>query len=123
MLGCSIIVLFVKTAQSIFTSTIVKNVTNGMRREVYEKVLRKDIGWHDLRENNAGVVGNILNHHVNSLSTVAIEAAALSFEAFSALLIGIVFCLIYSWPIMLALLIVGPLMALGSKVGQRVKMK
>lgn len=61
MFCMSIIVFLAKTLQSITASTIVKNVSNGIRDELYDKVLRKDIGWFDMRENNSGVIGNMLN--------------------------------------------------------------
>jgi hypothetical protein len=83
--------------------------------------MRKDLSWHDNRNNSQGVVGNMLNAEVGSLSAVAIEVTAANIEGFSGILCGLIFAFIYSWPIVVAICCVAPLMLLGNKVGTRVK--
>ena len=94
-----------------------------MRKSLLESVLRKHLGWHDVRENGSGVIGNMLNHEVNSLSAVVIEVAAAYMEGMFAILVGLVLACVYSWPIVVALICVSPIMMVGNKVGHRVKMK
>ena len=85
--------------------------------------MRKDISWHDNKLNSQGVIGNMLNAEVGSLSSVAIEVNAASIEGFSGILCGLIFSLIYSWPIVCAIFCVAPFMVVGNKVGTRVKQK
>ena len=83
--------------------------------------MRKDLAWHDDRMHSQGVIGNMLNAEVGSLSAVAIEVTAANIEGFSGILCGLVFALYYSWPIVCAICAVAPLMLLGNRVGTRVK--
>ena len=63
----------------------------------------------------------MLNAEVSSLSAVAIEVAAANIEGFGGILCGLIFACIYSWPMVVAIFCVAPLMMIGSKVGSRVK--
>lgn len=65
----------------------------------------------------------MLNAEVGSLSAVAIEVAAANIEGLSGVLCGLIFACIYSWPMVVAIACVAPLMILGNKVGTRVKQK
>jgi len=92
-----------------------------MRKSLYESILRKDITWHDNRENSQGVIGNMLNAEVGSLSSIAIEVAAANIEGLSGVFCGLVFAFIFSWPMVVAIFCVAPFMILGNKVGTKVK--
>lgn len=92
-----------------------------MRKALYTSVMRKDISWHDNRNNSKGVLGNMLNAEVSSLSSVAIEVTASNIEGFSGIFCGLIFSLIYSWPMVLAIFCVAPFMIISNKVGTRVK--
>ena len=102
---------------------IQKNISTGMRDSLYTSVLRKDLGWHDQKENSSGVISTMLNAQINQMSTVVIETSASNLEGFAALLVGLVFAFIFSWPIVVAIFLVAPLMLISSKVGHTVKQK
>lgn len=94
-----------------------------MRKIFYESVLRKSMAWHDDRANSAGVIGNILNAQVNSLSNVAITVTAARLEGFGGVLVGVIAALVFSWPIALVLVAIAPLMLISSKIANKVKHK
>jgi len=87
-----------------------------MRTKLYERVLHKEIGWHDDRDNSSGVIGTMLNSEVNSLSAVTIEVAAAYIEGGAGISIGFMIGFIYSWPIVLCVMGIAPIMMLGNKV-------
>ncbi len=100
-----------------------KNLSSGMRESLYTSVLRKHMGWHDVKENSSGVISAMLNAQINQMSTVVIETSASNMEGLAALLVGLGFAFGFSWPITLAIFLVAPLLLISSKVGHRVKQK
>jgi len=49
--------LFVAKAGSIIClSRVSENITENIRKDLYTAVLRKDLGWHDDRNNSSGVM-------------------------------------------------------------------
>jgi len=115
--------LFAKTGQQIGFAYVQKNVSLNMRTVLYEKVLRKEIGWHDKRDNSSGVIGTMLNSEVNSLSAVTIDVAAAYLEGGAGIFIGFAIGFFFSWPIVLCVMGIAPIMMMGSKVGNKVKLK
>ena len=53
-------IFITKTFTITFFSRLGNNIISGVRKELYESVLRKEIGWHDNRDNSSGVVTSTL---------------------------------------------------------------
>lgn len=79
------------------------------------------MSWHDDRQNAPGVIGNILNAEVGKLSTIVVEADSALIEGFGGILVGLGFALVLSWPIVICIFAVAPLMLISNKVGGAVK--
>lgn len=94
-----------------------------MREKVYGSIMRKEMAWHDRRENASGVLGVMLNSEVNGLGTVIIQTTSAYFEGYGAILIGLAIGLIHSWPIVVAICIVCPLIMISNSVGTKVKQR
>lgn len=61
MFSFSVIAGLGKAMQRAQFSVIEKNLNASMRSILYDKILRKDMGWHDDRNNSSGVIGTMLN--------------------------------------------------------------
>ena len=88
-----------------------------IRQKIYGSVLRKEIGWHDDRDNGPGVIGKMLNADVGTLSAITIEVTAAYMEGFFGLAIGLGLGFYFSWPITLCVMGIGPIMMISGKVG------
>lgn len=57
----------VSLLKSLSFGIVSENLTENMRRDVYQSVLRKHMGWHDIRSNNAGVISAVLAGECSAL--------------------------------------------------------
>ncbi len=64
MLGASIALFICKSFSGLLLAQIAEEITQGFRAEMYESVVRKPIGWHDQRENGAGIMTATLSSDV-----------------------------------------------------------
>ena len=76
--------------------------------------MRKNIGWHDDRSNASGVITATLASDVQLLNGASSEGMAAIIEATAAFLWGLVLAFIFSWPMALVGLAIGPIMAIAS---------
>lgn len=98
--GC--VLLFVsKTISGLLLSQVAEEVTQGFRAELYQAIVRKPIGWHDQRDNGAGIMTATLSSDVQLLNGVSSDGIAVLVEAIGGVLTGLVFSLIFSWPMAL----------------------
>ena len=82
-----------------------ENITGKVRQDLYESILRKDIGWHDHRDNSAGIMTGTLASDVQLLKGVSSEGVGAQIEGTVAVLTGMIAAFIISWP--LALVTIG----------------
>lgn len=75
-------------------------------------IIRKDIGWHDLRDNSAGIMTSTLASDVQLLSGISSDGVSVQIEAFSALATALIGGFIFSWPMTLVGLAVVPLIGI-----------
>lgn len=64
MLGAAFALLICKSFSGLLLAQIAEEITQGFRAEMYESVVRKPIGWHDKRENGAGIMTATLSSDV-----------------------------------------------------------
>jgi len=60
MLGGAFFVFLSKGMGDTYLKRVSNNVTTEVRRDLYTSIMRKDIGWHDDRENSAGIMTGTL---------------------------------------------------------------
>ena len=56
MVGMAVAIMLAKALATILFARVGQNIIAGVRAELYESVLRKEIGWHDEPDNAAGVL-------------------------------------------------------------------
>ena len=116
MLGLATGIMICKATSVILFAKVGQNIISGVRNELYESVLRKEIGWHDIHENSAGVVTATLASDVQLLNGASSEGSAAIIEATAAFIWGVVLAFIYSWPMAFVGVIAGPLMTISAFV-------
>lgn len=109
MLLASIIMWIFKSLAGVMIVRISENITMNIRAELYESVVRKEIGWHDDRENSSGVMTATLASDVQLLNGVSSEGMTVQIESGVALLTGVVGAFIFSWPMALCSIGLTPL--------------
>ena len=98
--GC-VVISVTKAVSMILLSYVSENIVAGVRSDMYEAVLRKDIGWHDDRFNSAGVMTATLASDVQLLNGVSSEGMSIQIEAMIAVLSAMIMAFIFSWPMAL----------------------
>jgi ATP-binding cassette subfamily B (MDR/TAP) protein 1 len=115
LLACfSAYVFVVATLRGMSFGYVAENVTENMRRDVYQSVLRKHMGWHDVRTNNSGVVTAVLAGECSSLQGLTGEAIGVIIECIASLGFAIAIGYYFAWPMATCALVLSPLMILGS---------
>lgn len=108
MLGAAILLFLAKGLSGVFLSRVGETVITGVRKDLYNSVVRKQIGWHDDRMNSAGVMTATLASDVQLLNGVASEGKAVQSEAQFALIAGATGAFIWSWPMALCCIAIMP---------------
>ena len=80
MLGGSVMLFIAKGGSGIFLTRVAENVIASVRVDLYNSIVRKEIGWHDDRMNSAGVMTATLASDVQLLNGVSAEGAAAATE-------------------------------------------
>lgn len=105
MICGSVLIMFAKAGSMILLAKVAERIVQGTRKDLYESILRKNVGWHDDKENSSGVMTATLSSDVQTLNGVSSDGLAVMVEAATALLYGIGFAFYWSWP--LALVCIG----------------
>ena len=71
MLIIAILLFLFKGGSGMLLAHVAVNVLHGVRKDLYAALMRKDIGWHDLRENSTGIITSTLASDVQLLNGVA----------------------------------------------------
>lgn len=74
-----------------------ENITMNMRRNLYQALLRKHIGWHDDRSHASGMMTSVLASDVQALNGVSTESFAVMVEALFAVVFGIALAYYFCW--------------------------
>jgi ATP-binding cassette subfamily B (MDR/TAP) protein 1 len=74
-----------------------ENVNKLARSELYDNVLRRDVGWFDDKEHSTGVICDILAEECQTVKGAGVEGIALGTEVQFGLLGGILMAFYYSW--------------------------
>jgi len=56
----SIVIWIAKGGSAVLLAEVAANVVMAVRQDLYEAIVRKDIGWHDHRVNSSGVLTSTL---------------------------------------------------------------
>lgn len=115
----SIVIFISKAIGGIMLSKVSENITGKVRQDLYESILRKDIGWHDHRDNSAGIMTGTLASDVQLLNGVSSEGLGAQIEGFFAVMTGLVVGFILSWPLALVMLAMLPIFLICGAIQQK----
>ena len=90
-----------------------------MRRNLYEAMIKKSVGWFDARDNSPGILTSVLASDVQTLNGVSTEGLAVIIESSFALIVGIVIGFSYNWKVSLVALGCTPFMVLGGFINAK----
>ena len=93
-----------------------ENITINIRRDLYNAIMRKDIGWHDDQNNAAGILSSILAADVQKLNGVSTEGLSVAAEEMSSLVAGLIFAFCFSWQSALVAMAFVPFMMIGAAI-------
>ena len=93
------------------------NVTESIRKILYESILRKNIGWFDDRENGVSVLTSAMAQDTSVINGVSSESLAPQLEGGIAFLVGIIIAFVACWQESLVCLAVSPVMIIGNALG------
>ena len=101
MVLASVLLFITKSGVGWCLSEVAENIIKHVRMDLYEKIVRKDIGWHDQRDNASGVMTATLASDVQLLNGVSSEGMAVQVEALGAVLCAVIAGFVFSWPMTL----------------------
>lgn len=101
----AVVIFISKGVGGVMLTKVSENITGKVRQDLYESILRKDIGWHDHRDNSAGIMTGTLASDVQLLKGVSSEGVGAQIEGTVAVLTGMIAAFVISWP--LALVTIG----------------
>ena len=101
MIAAAILIFFGKALGGVMLEKVSENITGKVRQDLYQSIMRKDIGWHDHRENSAGILTGTLASDVQLLKGVSSEGLGSTIESVVAVMTGLIASFILSWPIAL----------------------
>lgn len=76
---------------------VTENMTKDLRAGFYLAILKKSIGWHELRENSAGALTPILASEIQTMNGVGSESIIIVIEAVFGLLFGLIASAFFCW--------------------------
>lgn len=81
MVAVAISLFFFKGGSGLLLAHVAAEVLLGVRTDLYNAFMRKDIGWHDLRENSAGILTSTLASDVQLLNGISSDQLQVTIEA------------------------------------------
>jgi ATP-binding cassette, subfamily B (MDR/TAP), member 1 len=114
-LGWLALAMFVAaTLKGISFGYVGETITMNIRRDVYVNVIRKHMGWHDIRTNNSGVITSVMAGECSQLQGLSTDAFGVILECIASLGFAIAIGFYFSWPMALIALCLTPFMAIGA---------
>lgn len=114
MIIAALVIFVAKAISSICFAFIGENITLNVRQELYEVILRKNLGWHDDSKNASGVLSSTLSSDCQALNGVSSEGTAVVVESMGALLWGVALAFYFSWPIAVVGFAISPFIVVAS---------
>lgn len=119
MLLACVVISVTKGISMVLMAYVSENIVAGVRRDMYEAVMRKDIGWHDDRFNSAGVMTATLASDVQLLNGVSSEGLSVQIEALVAVLSAMIMAFYFSWPMALCTIGILPFLMIAATIAAK----
>jgi len=99
--------------------TIAERTILRVRKEVFGKIVRLPIPWHDMPENDPGKLASVLAVDANKVKNLTSDSIALVIQGIASLICGIVIAFCYCWELTLCCIAVTPLLIICALVNQQ----
>lgn len=97
LLGCAGAQLLFGVLSKYYFGALGENVTLRIRKDLYESILRKHIGWFDEPEHSPAVLTSVMAEETSQINGVASDSLATFIESTFAILIGVGIGFVYCW--------------------------
>ena len=106
------------TAISYFTSykmfiLLGTNLTNEVRKDLYDAILEKDIGWFDFPENGVSVITSAMAQDSSLINGVATSGIGPQVDASCSIIFALIVAFYYCWQEAIVCLLAAPFLMLG----------
>jgi len=105
--------------QKFLFGIIGENITINIREKLYGALLKKNIGWFDVRDNAPGILNSVLATDVQALNGASTEGSAVVMESTFAIVVGIVIGFCYNWRVSLVALGCVPFTVIGGAINTK----
>ena len=119
MFICALVSFFTAFSQKYAFGVVGENISLNMRKFLYSALVKKSIGWFDIKENAPGVLTSVLASEAQQLNGASTEGVAVMIESFFAVGCGIVIGFFMSWRLSLVALGCVPFMILGGAINSK----
>ena len=119
MFICAVVCFITTFTQKFCFGVVGENITLNVRNQLYQALLKKNIGWFDARENAPGVLTSVLASDAQTLNGASTEGLAVMCESFFALVCGIILGFVFSWKVSLVALGCVPFMVAGGSINAK----
>ena len=117
-----VLCLLTEAAQKGIFETVGERLTKRLRGDLFRGMLRQNIEWFEVEENNAGNLNSRLSTDVKLVRLVTGQSVASVLETCSALITGLIISFLASWEMCLVMFGMVPLLAI-SEAAQWVAIK
>lgn len=111
--GANFIFTFLR---DILTYVVGDEITNNIRKQAYNKLLKMPISWFDKPDNNCGILSKRLGTDCQTINGMATTYIYIMIQSLATLITGIIIALIYEWRIALVALGFMPLVMLAGAI-------
>jgi ABC-type multidrug transport system fused ATPase/permease subunit len=108
----AIFIFFPFMIQSVLFTIVGEEITEKLRKEVYQKLLRLPVRWFEHKANRGGTAANrfgVDSRQVNSLATSLVSTLVMNF---SSIIVGIILAFIFEWRLGLVGIVAMPCMVI-----------
>lgn len=103
-------------AKDVLTYLVGDEITNNLRKETYNKILKMPVEWFDKSENNCGVLSKRLGADCLTINGMATTYIYIMIGSATTFIAGVVIALIYEWRTALVALGFMPLVMLAGAI-------
>ena len=88
---------------------------------MYKSILRKNIGWFDLRENGASVLTSAMASDTSLINGVSTESLSPILDASFSVIVAMIIGFIYCWQMSILMLLLIPFLAIAAMLGAKMQ--
>lgn len=115
----AVVTLIFRSFRGILVGFIGQGITEKIRRTLYLRILEKDIGFFDYKENNASVLTSSMAEDTGLINGASTESLDPYIDSAFSLLGGIALGFYFCWQMSLVCIGLTPIMTIGQYIGAK----